>query len=401
MSDRPENQEPENERSGLRASRRGFVKTMAAAGLLDAAATALAPANSAEAGQVPAENPATPQGLGRMGMLDSRFPITYETCVPTAVGVLTDYFTALSQRSLKGIADTLHFPFGTYEGTDAVIVETADDLIAHAPPSMNMTESPERYTDHDGYLKPGSYDVFDGIEVFNADPARVNLSLHYNRYGRDGKKLLRCEGIYCITNNDGRWAIQLASTIFTPSGMIGVIYPDTIAACARLRQDHCLAFQVNDGNVFTRTRQAGNQASISDGNFALMQNNAIAGRPMDVYHTKGVKSRLVVTEVTDESLQRPNTNPDFSRATREMYAQIGHGIQWGFASGNPPPSRVVHATVDKAHMYSGITRFTPSGEEINTTMELDVVTYKKGHWGIVGSPLTFAYVVTHDRVNDL
>jgi len=399
MNDGPGNSESPMEQRGSIESRRQFVKSIASAGAAAAAFAAIEPVSAAA--QTSSDIPAPPKGLGQMGMPDSRFPMTYETSVPAAVKVLTDYFAALSQRDLKSVADHLHFPFGTYEGTDAVVVETADDLVSHAPPSMNMSENPERFTDHDGYLKPGAYDVFDGIEVFNADPARVNLSLCYNRYGSDGKKLLRCEGIYCITNNDGRWGIQLMSTIFTPAEMIAVVYHDTIQACARLRQDHCLAFQVNDPEFFTRTRQPGKQLSITDGNFALMQNNAIAGKPMDVYRTRGVKTRLVVSELSEEALQRPNSNPDFSRSTREMYAKIGKGIQWGFASGNPPPSRVVHAGIDKAHMYSGITRFTPAGEEINTTMELDVVTYKKGHWGIVGSPLTFAYVVTHDRVNDL
>jgi hypothetical protein len=382
-----------------RTDRRDFIK--ASAGLLGAAGIAAALAPEASGAPQTDDDLQVPKGLGPMGLVDARFPMTYEKSVPAAVNVLTQYFAALGQRDLKGMADMLQFPFGSYEGVDAVIVETPEQLFAHAPASMNMSEDPERFTDHDGYLKPGAYDVFDGIEIFNADPVRVNLSLNYNRYGKDGKKLLRCEGIYCVTNNDGTWGIQLMSTIFTPADMVGVPYDDARQTCMRLRQDHCLAFQVNDGDDFFRTRQFGKQASISDGNFALLQNNAINGKPLATFHSKGVKSRLVVTDVNKDALTQHSTNPDFSKSAREMYAKIGRGIKWGYVSGTPHPSRVVHATVDKVHMYTGVTRFTPAGEEINTTMELDVVTYKDGHWGIVGSPLTFAYVTTHDRVNDL
>jgi hypothetical protein len=348
----------------------------------------------------------------------------YEESVPEAMRVLTQHFKALSQRDLKALSLTMQYPFASYEGTDPVIVQTSDELIAKAPPSMNISTMPERFTDHDGYVKEGSYDVIGGMEVFNSDNARVNLALTYDRYGKDGKRLLRCDGIYCVTNNDGKWGIQLMSTIFTPSDMVGTVYDDTIAACARLREDHCLAFQVNDGQDLARTGQFGKLAAMADVNYSLLQNNAIKGDPMATYKVKGVKTRLVTRDVTmesqlgpgprpiDDNLNYPGTpqqrgggngggNGDFSKSARDLYARIGHGIKWGFVSGAPVGHRVVHHNMMKAHMYSGVTRFTPWGEEINTTFELDVVTYKKSHWGVPGAPLTFAYITTHDRVNDL
>jgi len=56
------------------------------------------------------------------------------------------------------------------------------------------------------------------------------------------KKLLRCQGIYTATNNDGKWGIQLMSTISTPADMMNVVYNDTIEAAKRLRENHDLAF---------------------------------------------------------------------------------------------------------------------------------------------------------------
>lgn len=397
--------------------RRDFIKGAAAAGVLS-----VAPSLASGAAQNTAEDPQKPAGLGAMGLPDARFPMNYETSVPAAVGVLTQHFKALSQRDLKALANTMHYPFASYEGTDPVVLQSAEELIAKAPPSMNMSLNPERFTDHDGYVKEGSYDVLNGIEIFNSDNCRVNLALTYDRYGKNGKRLLRCDGIYCVTNNDGKWGIQIMSTIFTPSDLVGTDYEDTVMACARLREDHCLAFQVNEPADFLRTRQFGEVAALGDISFSLLQNNAIKGDPMATFQVKGVKNRLVTRNISKESVLGPGPAPitanlnwpgnppalpnragggDFSRSAREMYARIGHDIKWGFVSGAPMGHRVVHHCMNKAHMYSGVTRFTPAGEEINTTMELDVVTYKEAHWGIAGVPLTFAYITTHDRVNDL
>lgn len=216
--------------------RRGFIKGAAAAGLLGAVAIAPKLAHAAVAEpQGAVEDPQAPKGLAPLGMLDYRFPMTYETSIPAGVRVLTQYFAALTRRDLKSMADNLHFPFASYERTDPVVVETPEDLMAHAPASMNMTMNPERFTDHDGYMKPGCYDVFDGLEVISADPISSAMALTYYRYGSDGKKILRCQGIYTVTNNDGKWVIQLMSTIFTPAEMMNVVYEDTITAAKRLR----------------------------------------------------------------------------------------------------------------------------------------------------------------------
>src|SRR5204863_1071698 len=102
-----------------------------------------------------------PKGLGRRAMVDQRFPVAYQTSMPQGVSCLTQFFVALSERNLKGMADVMHFPFGSFEASEAVRVDTPEQLIAHAPASMNMSLHPERFTDHDGYLKPGAYDVFE------------------------------------------------------------------------------------------------------------------------------------------------------------------------------------------------------------------------------------------------
>jgi hypothetical protein len=126
------------------------MRSAAAAGLLGAAGVVPAlgqPTQAAQQAQTAEPNLKPPAGLSPRGIPDLRFPICYKESVPAAVGVMTQYFAALGQRDLKGMAEMLHFPFGTFERTEAVVVHSADDLMAHAPASMNMTEQPERFSD--------------------------------------------------------------------------------------------------------------------------------------------------------------------------------------------------------------------------------------------------------------
>src|SRR5579872_5165109 len=178
--------------------RRTFIKGAAAAGLLGAVGMASLHTEPAEGAQ-PRQGGTQRAGQGARGAgdaaepsMDMRDPQSYAG-IPDATRVVMDHFKALSQRDIKGVADTLHFPYGTFEETDAVVVNTRDELLASAPASLNMTTNPERFTDHDGYINPGSYDIFGGLEVFNADPAQVNIAMSYDRYSPSGEKLVRCD----------------------------------------------------------------------------------------------------------------------------------------------------------------------------------------------------------------
>jgi hypothetical protein len=395
MNDIPDVGNVATKESDVVLDRRGFIKNAAAAGLLGAAGATPALGQLTQS-QGAAEDPQAPKGLSPLGMLDYRFPITYESSVPAGVQVLTQYFAALTRRDLKGMADMLHFPFASYEKTNAVVVNSIDEFMAHPPASMNLTLNPERFTDHDGYLKPGCYDAFDGLEVIAADPISVAMSLVYYRYDSDGKKILRCQGIYTVTNNDGRWAIQLMSTIFTPADMMNVEFSDTITAAKRLRMTHDLAYDISDRTLESGLFQAGKSASVTNGTVEVFYQRQ---KNMAPYRVKGVKSRLNVADPTPEALaqrSRPSTPADYD-FYRALFPRLKVG-NWGFVYGVLPETRVLHATVDKAHMLSGAIRFTTAGEECNFNRHLTVVTFKKGHWGMEGS---FAYIAPHDRANDM
>lgn len=391
--------DPVARESEIQTDRRDFMRSAAAAGLLGAAGAVSALGQPPQAAQQPeAAEPglSPPPGLSPRGIPDLRFAMCYKESIPAAIGVMTQYFAALGQRDVKSVSDLLHFPFGAFERADAIVIRTADELIAHAPASLNMTENPERFTDHDGYLKSGCYDVLDGIEIFNSNPVAVNLSLNYNRYSAEGHKLLRCEGIYSVTNNDGKWAIQAMSTIFTPADMIHVTYNDSVAAARRLRQDHCLAYMNQDAQaVWGPIRQLGLNLSVEAGGasweVAAQGNYAALHR----LHIKGVKTRLSATNYTQQMLD--STKVDFA-AYRALWPKLGLGnFGWDLADG-PPGGRIVHASVEKVHAFQGASRYTTCGEYINDSVEMDVITYKKGRWGIAG---LFGYITTHDRANDV
>jgi len=374
--------------------RRTFIKGAAAAGLLGAVGMASLHTEPAEGAQ-PRQGGTQRAGQGARGAgdaaepsMDMRDPQSYAG-IPDATRVVMDHFKALSQRDIKGVADTLHFPYGTFEETDAVVVNTRDELLASAPASLNMTTNPERFTDHDGYINPGSYDIFGGLEVFNADPAQVNIAMSYDRYSPSGEKLVRCDGVYCVTNNDGKWAIQLMSTIFTPGRMVGMEFADSVAAAKRIRQIHTWSFQMAwQPGVWADVRQLGRNLGIR------VPRNAYHGAAAGAYAQNGVKNRLQQSNYTQESLDAITT--DF-KATREKWKELGLG-NWGWDWGGGPPARVIHQSVNKVHMYQGATRFTAGGEFISNTEEIDVITLVHGRWGLAG---ILGYIMNHDRSNDV
>src|SRR3546814_3544793 len=66
------------------------------------------------------------------------------------------------------------------------------------------------------------------------------FSLGFTRYKPEGDKLFDCEGIYAVTNNDGRWAIEMVSTMIHERGFEGNPHPDAETE-ARLASEGYLA----------------------------------------------------------------------------------------------------------------------------------------------------------------
>jgi hypothetical protein len=368
--------------------RRRFVQSVGAAGMFGAFAGL--------GGQTPAADDfPKPAGLRPGAQLDSRFPVSFQTPVTEGMKLMVEYFTALSQRDVQGIARTLHFPFAIYEDIEPIVVQSAADFVATPPPSLNPGAGKSR-------IMPRSYDLLEGINVHVYCPVGAAFSLSFTRYTPDGHKLLVSDGVYSVTNNDGRWAIQLVSTIVREADFIGVTYPDAEAAATRAEQNYLAAFGygneaiLNDPSTSRGTYEppfpVGTRTASVNFGYGPRERarDAREQHPMSGWKVKGVKTRLVVN-TRSASERTINTNlPEFN--------SLAGGTVGTYAYTRDRPIRPVsiHATHDKAHILNGYFRYTADGTLISETRSVGIRIYKAGHWGSAGS---LGQVTHHDRSN--
>jgi hypothetical protein len=371
-----------------------------------------------------------PKNIRPGGMLDARFPVSYKTSVPEAMRLLTDYFAAFNDRDLAAVARTLHFPYATYEGTEPLIYKTAAEFLSNPPPSIHEDTKP------DSQLRPGSYDIMDVLQLQTFNPVNVGLELCYTRYRADGYRIGINQGIYAITNNDGKWGIQLSSVIFTPTEYIGQHYNDAVEAHIRQGRTSMANFGDHDYDLLTRGRggpdaPAGGRGGRGGGTTSTRKTASItgapgatsfflsawAGKPMEPYNSKGRKSRLAVSGpgVDPEINQLSASNYEIAQLDRSIgptnivtskgqpgwfYAMAGGGIgHYGYTM-TLDDSKVLHAGPEKAHSLGGYIRYTPDHVFISETRNLGIMIYDKrlGTWG--GGGVGLGQSIRRDRTND-
>ena len=69
---------------------------------------------------------------------------------------------------------------------------------------------------------------------------------------------------YAFTHNDGTWAIERMSTIFTPAAAIGVRYPEAEQAALRRGRDWMLGYTLRDQTLLNSTHQYGKRAGVGE-----------------------------------------------------------------------------------------------------------------------------------------
>ena len=339
-----------------------------------------------------------PKNLKPGGMLDARFPAYYRTSVPEAMRLLTEYFAAFNDRDMAGVAKTLHFPYATYEGSEPLIYKSAAEFMRNPPPTIFESDKP------DSQLRPGTYDIIDVLQVHTFNPVNVGLELSYSRFRADGYRLGINQGIYAITNNDGKWGIQLSSIIFTPTEYIGQHYNDAEEAMLRQGRTSMAAFGDHDYDLLTNLgwgtgqgnrRTARKTASIAGApgatTFFL---SGWAGKPMEPYNSKGRKSRLSVAGTPDaaeinalSAMHGPIA--DYERGLNKTNIVTGSGEPgWFFAMAGGgvghygytmhlADSRVLHAGPEKAHSLGGYIRYTKDNVFVSETRSLGITVYDK------------------------
>ena len=380
--------------------RRNFFRTagmVSAMGTLGAAVGASMLSQQAHAqNSVSMQNPA---GLLPGGQSDSRFPVSFAEPVSNGLRLVMEYFTALNQRDLQGIANLLHFPFAMIEDIEPLVYQNAEEFLSNPPSSLSA--SGNRPIGQRALL-PGSYDMLEGVNVHLYCPVGGAYSLKFKRYSPDGHKLMDCDSMISVTNNDGRWAIQLISTIFHEAGYENNTYPDAEETNRLGGQGYLSAFGYRDEELLNdRSNGRGSYepslpigtktASVSFGYSPRERtNNARNGEPMKGWVVDGVTSRLNVSEV------RP---PEGDYDTNlDQFVELAGGTvgDYGYTRIVPNEPLVIHATHDKAHVLGGYWRFTPGGVLISETRSIGIRIRKAGVWGGIGG---LGQVTHHDRSN--
>ena len=368
-------------KDGANMPRREFMKAgAAAAGLLGA--TSLTPAlgqTTSAVQQSAAEDLPSPAGLHKGAELDCRFPVSFKDSVPVSLDLMSQYFTALSERNLAGMRDLMHFPFATYEGPECLLVETPDQLMSAPPLSMNVTGK------GDSKIKPGGYDILDNIELHIYGPVGAGISMQYSRFGPGGDKLLEVHGIYGITNNDGKWGIEWASTIFKPANQAlrdnWYNFPIADYAMHESHRDHVMA------------RRYGFLPELRETVFDPYPHATVS---ISGLHVKGVKSRLHFSkgdtrEYIDQQTYGQNT-----------FAQrSGVGVGTWALSIETPDTRTLYSSAEKGHFYCGYFRYTQDGSVISEHRYLCALTNWKGRWYGNDISRVITHITYQDRTNDI
>ena len=424
-----------NEDQTKRSGRRRFLRT-AAAGLVGSAVANEAFAQKPAAGETrdqlrqdmmaaiepdlkkdlemraaAAEELPEPKNLKPGGMLDARFPVYYRTAIPEAMRLVTEYFAAFNDRDMAAVARTLHFPYATYEGTEPIVYKSAEEFLRNPPPSIHEDSKP--------------YDIIDVLRVHTFNPVNVGVELSYTRYRADGYRIGINQGIYAVTNNDGKWGIQLSSIIFTPTEYIGQRYHDAEEAMLRQGRTSMSAFGDHDYELLTnlgwgageRNRRAARKTAGIAGapgatSFFL---SGWAGKPMEPYNAKGRKSRLSVAGTPDAAevnalsavhgpiadYERGLNKTNIVTASGQpgwFFAMAGGGVGHCGYTMHLADSRVLHAGPEKAHSLGGYIRYTKD-VFISETRSLAVTVYDKRakEWVNAGG---FGQSMRRDRSND-
>jgi hypothetical protein len=353
-------------------------------------------------------------------MLDARFPVYYRSSVPEAMRLVTEYFAAYNDRDMAAVARTRHFPYATYEGTEPLVYRSADEFLRNPPPSISESAKPE------SQLRSGSYDIMDNLQLQTFNPVNVGLELSYTRYRADGYRIGINQGIYAVTNNDGRWGIQLSSVIFTPTEYIGDKFNDAAEAYLRQGRTSMAAFGDHDYDLLRglgwgagqgNRRTPGKTASIAGApgatSFFL---SGWAGKPMEPYNSKGRKSRLSVSGFPDSAVinaAAANNDPisqyergliksNIVTANKEpgwFFAMAGGEVgHYGYTK-HLAESKVLHAGPERAHTFGGYIRYTSDHVFISETRSLGIIVFDKrqGVWLNGGG---FGQSMRRDRSND-
>ena len=318
-----------------------------------------------------------PENMKKGAELDYRFPEVFQETIQESIRVMTEFFAALCRRNPEQLTAMFHYPFATFEDNLCVEVKTADDFLSNPPPSLDVKA-----------LASNIYDRIDKLELLVFDPVRSGIALSYHRHGKNGRKLIHCDGVYAITKNDGKWAIELYSTIFKPLDQVNVIHQESVDNSERLEREWMEGWNYSNADMLDGTRQYGLHAGIGYPGPGTRFNAVRDDNLARVYRSNGITNRLRIAETTPESKGR--------YYWEEFQRGAGHGLGgWAYSRARPD-GKVIHQTYNKTHILGGYVRYQADGTIISETHGVGIHTKVNNHWGSAGG---FGACIIHDVSN--
>lgn len=119
--------------------------------------------------------------------------------------VIDDLFDAFNDRDSDGYYATFHYP--------QVSIGTGGGFrVSEAPPESGMNF--DALTEREGW----HHSVLQSVRVVDASPDKVHFDVCFTRHKANGSAYAIYRGVWIITRNDGRWAVQARS--FMPTEQV-------------------------------------------------------------------------------------------------------------------------------------------------------------------------------------
>ena len=115
-----------------------------------------------------------------------------------AIKVLDDFMAGFNAKDIKKFEATYNYPHVRLAGGKVVTLNAPSDrqeVFARLQSSMGW--------DYSGY---------DERKIIHCGPDKVHVAVRVTRYKKDGTPIQTFDSLYVVTNQNGRWGIQMRSS---------------------------------------------------------------------------------------------------------------------------------------------------------------------------------------------
>jgi hypothetical protein len=234
-------------------------------------------------------------------------------------------FAAWNRAASDDLRAALHVPHVSLAGTRLSICESESDLLGS--PDFRALASVDGW--HSSALN--------GLDIEQASHDKVHCLVRFGRNAADGARYADGQGVYVVTNRDGRWAIQLSSSTLRPIGVGGTDDAGAVAAASNVLR---LWVDARDGGDPTALRRLVHLPFVE-----------LDGARLDVRRAGAAPRRG-------------------GAAARDCRcSEVG-------------PVQVRERSAHKVTLETEIARYGPGGALVACEHALAIVTHLQGRWGI-------------------